>query len=88
MATAAGSAPSGGMEGVGGMMSTTGGAPLSQHTRDKANKTRFALESYYSQFLAQHAERELRNKKLEEVMAAEGSGYIDLNFYFELRTLA
>uniref|UniRef100_A0A914X1Z7 non-specific serine/threonine protein kinase n=1 Tax=Plectus sambesii TaxID=2011161 RepID=A0A914X1Z7_9BILA len=78
MATAAGSTapPNSGMEGVAPvgsiMTTTTGGVVLSQHTRDKANKTRFALESYYSQCLLQHSERENRNKKLEEVMAAEG----------------
>lgn len=45
---------------------------ISQYTRDKAVRTRLALESYYSQLIAQHAEREDRQKKLERIMADEG----------------
>ncbi len=47
---------------------------VSQYTKEKAHRTRLALESYYSQLLAQHSERQLRSKKLEDQMNDEGMG--------------
>uniref|UniRef100_A0A915IE39 Serine/threonine-protein kinase tricornered n=1 Tax=Romanomermis culicivorax TaxID=13658 RepID=A0A915IE39_ROMCU len=41
---------------------------ISQYTREKANRARLILESYYSNLLTQHAERESRYKKLEQKM--------------------
>lgn len=40
--------------------STFGGLQISQYTREKANRARLVLESYYSNLLTQHAERETR----------------------------
>lgn len=37
-----------------------GGLQISQYTREKANRARLVLESYYSNLLTQHAEREAR----------------------------
>lgn len=47
-------------------------AGISQYTIEKANRTRFAIENFYAQSLAQCQEREKRLRNLEEKMAAEG----------------
>ena len=47
--------------------------PFSQFTRDKASRTRIAIESFYAQAVTQCMEREVRAKRLEEKMAAEGT---------------
>lgn len=48
-------------------------AQFSQFTRDKASRTRIAIESFYAQAVTQCMEREARAKRLEEKMAAEGT---------------
>ncbi|OUC39583.1 hypothetical protein D917_04738, partial [Trichinella nativa] len=45
--------------------------PLSQYTKEKANRTRLILETYYSNLAMQKAERDLRFKKLEKLMEDE-----------------
>ncbi|KJH40430.1 kinase domain protein [Dictyocaulus viviparus] len=45
---------------------------VSQFMRDKASRTRLAIESYYAQIVTQSVERDSRAKKLEEKMIAEG----------------
>ncbi|VDM63050.1 unnamed protein product [Angiostrongylus costaricensis] len=45
---------------------------ISQFMRDKASRTRLAIESYYAQVVTQAIERESRAKRLEEKMTAEG----------------
>uniref|UniRef100_A0A914GUL7 non-specific serine/threonine protein kinase n=1 Tax=Globodera rostochiensis TaxID=31243 RepID=A0A914GUL7_GLORO len=45
---------------------------VSQYIRDKANRTRLSIESYYAQAMVQLAEREQRAEKLEKQMADEG----------------
>ncbi|VDM76276.1 unnamed protein product [Strongylus vulgaris] len=45
---------------------------ISQYMRDKASRTRLAIESFYAQTVTQAVERDSRAKKLEEKMAAEG----------------
>ncbi|EYC12248.1 hypothetical protein Y032_0048g1684 [Ancylostoma ceylanicum] len=45
---------------------------ISQFMRDKASRTRLAIESFYAQTVTQAVERDSRAKKLEEKMAAEG----------------
>uniref|UniRef100_A0A0K0D1J6 non-specific serine/threonine protein kinase n=1 Tax=Angiostrongylus cantonensis TaxID=6313 RepID=A0A0K0D1J6_ANGCA len=46
---------------------------ISQFMRDKASRTRLAIESYYAQVVTQAIERESRAKRLEEKMTAEGT---------------
>ncbi|CAD6190622.1 unnamed protein product [Caenorhabditis auriculariae] len=53
-------------------MSEPTDSSISQYTRDKASRTRIAVESYYAHRVTQCAERENRLKKLEEEMAAKG----------------
>jgi hypothetical protein len=48
------------------------GEPISQHLRDKANRARLSIESYYAQTALQSAERDLRSKKLEVQLADKG----------------
>lgn len=45
---------------------------ISQYTKDKANRTRLAIESYYAQAILYQAEREQRFEKLERDMINEG----------------
>uniref|UniRef100_A0A0N5A956 non-specific serine/threonine protein kinase n=1 Tax=Syphacia muris TaxID=451379 RepID=A0A0N5A956_9BILA len=45
---------------------------ISQYTIERANRTRFAIENFYAQSIAQCQERENRLKRLEEQMEAEG----------------
>ncbi|KAH7664905.1 Protein kinase domain containing protein [Aphelenchoides avenae] len=47
-------------------------APISQYTRDKANRCRLSIESYYAQAMLQCADRDQRLMKLEQRMAQEG----------------
>jgi len=42
---------------------------ISQYVRDKANRTRLSIESYYAQSAIQNVDRENRSKKLESQMA-------------------
>lgn len=51
---------------------TKGTGEISSYTREKAQRTRLALESYYSQLLGQQAERAERYRRLEAQMAEEG----------------
>jgi hypothetical protein len=52
---------------------------ISQYVRDKANRTRLSIESYYAQTLVQCAERDNRAKKLEKQMQEEGKTIIKKN---------
>lgn len=45
---------------------------ISQYVRDKANRARLSIESYYAQSLAHFNEREERLNKLEKKMAENG----------------
>ncbi|CAJ0574879.1 unnamed protein product, partial [Mesorhabditis spiculigera] len=45
---------------------------ISQYTRDKASRTRIAIESFYAQCVTQSVEREKRAQKLEEDMTLKG----------------
>lgn len=45
---------------------------ISQYMRDKANRTRLAIESYYAQSVVQLTEREQRAEKLEKQLLEEG----------------
>lgn len=45
---------------------------ISQYIRDKANRTRLSIESYYAQTMVQLTEREQRAEKLEQQMENEG----------------
>ena len=45
---------------------------ISQYIRDKANRTRLSIESYYAQAMAQLAERDQRAENLERQMDNEG----------------
>lgn len=47
---------------------------VSQYMRDKANRTRLAIESYYGQAITQFNEREERFNKLEKQLT-ESSKY-------------
>uniref|UniRef100_A0A914C6Z0 non-specific serine/threonine protein kinase n=1 Tax=Acrobeloides nanus TaxID=290746 RepID=A0A914C6Z0_9BILA len=50
---------------------------ISQYVRDKANRTRLSIESYYAQTLVQCAERDNRAKKLEKQMQEEGLSEVE-----------
>ena len=45
---------------------------MSSHTKERVTVTRVTLESFYSNLIAQHEEREMRQEKLEKVMGEEG----------------
>jgi hypothetical protein len=51
---------------------TTNQPQISQYIRDKANRTRLSIESYYAQAMVQLNEREQRAEKLEQQMSNEG----------------
>ncbi|KAH0618788.1 hypothetical protein JD844_018264, partial [Phrynosoma platyrhinos] len=56
-------------------MAMTGPAPcssMSNHTKERVTMTKVTLENFYSNLIAQHEEREMRQKKLEKVMEEEG----------------
>ena len=53
---------------------------ISQYTKDKANRTRLAIESYYAQAILYQAEREQRFEKLERDMINEGIINYGINF--------
>nr|KAF6463245.1 serine/threonine kinase 38 [Molossus molossus] len=56
-------------------MSMTGSTPcssMSNHTKERVTMTKVTLENFYSNLIAQHEEREMRQKKLEKVMEEEG----------------
>ncbi|GAB1300807.1 Serine/threonine-protein kinase 38 [Apodemus speciosus] len=53
----------------------TGSTPcssMSNHTKERVTMTKVTLENFYSNLIAQHEEREMRQKKLEKVMEEEG----------------
>ncbi|KAL7985252.1 hypothetical protein Chor_003822 [Crotalus horridus] len=45
---------------------------MSNHTKERVTMTKVTLENFYSNLIAQHEEREMRQKKLEKVMEEEG----------------
>lgn len=49
---------------------------ISQYIRDKANRTRLSIESYYAQAIAQLSEREQRAENLEQHLNNEGKSNI------------
>ncbi|XP_019805302.1 serine/threonine-protein kinase 38 isoform X2 [Orcinus orca] len=56
-------------------MAMTGSTPcsaMSNHTKERVTMTKVTLENFYSNLIAQHEEREMRQKKLEKVMEEEG----------------
>ncbi|KAF4013332.1 hypothetical protein G4228_004704 [Cervus hanglu yarkandensis] len=56
-------------------MAMTGSTPcssMSSHTKERVTMTKVTLENFYSNLIAQHEEREMRQKKLEKVMEEEG----------------
>eukprot|EP00072_Mus_musculus_P070919 XP_017172682.1 PREDICTED: serine/threonine-protein kinase 38 isoform X5 [Mus musculus] len=59
----------------GSAMAMTGSTPcssMSNHTKERVTMTKVTLENFYSNLIAQHEEREMRQKKLEKVMEEEG----------------
>ncbi|XP_055021611.1 serine/threonine-protein kinase 38 isoform X2 [Boleophthalmus pectinirostris] len=46
--------------------------PMSNHTKERVNMAKVTLENFYSNLIAQHEEREMRQQKLEKVMDQEG----------------
>lgn len=56
---------------------------ISQFMRDKASRTRLAIESFYAQTVTQTVERDSRAKKLEEKMAAEGIRFLNFSAWFQ-----
>uniref|UniRef100_A0AAV2M1S8 non-specific serine/threonine protein kinase n=1 Tax=Knipowitschia caucasica TaxID=637954 RepID=A0AAV2M1S8_KNICA len=45
---------------------------MSSHTKERVNMAKVTLENFYSNLIAQHEEREMRQLKLEKVMDQEG----------------
>uniref|UniRef100_A0A8C6UUA2 non-specific serine/threonine protein kinase n=1 Tax=Neogobius melanostomus TaxID=47308 RepID=A0A8C6UUA2_9GOBI len=45
---------------------------MSNHTKERVNMAKVTLENFYSNLIAQHEEREMRQQKLEKVMDQEG----------------
>lgn len=45
---------------------------ISSHTVDKVTKTKLTLETYYTNLISQHEERETRQRQLEQLMEQEG----------------
>ncbi|KAK0397215.1 hypothetical protein QR680_002037 [Steinernema hermaphroditum] len=57
----------------GSRTSNAGGVvEISQYTRDRANRTRLSLESFYAQMMVLCDERDNRWKKLEQQMSDQG----------------
>ncbi|ELK33809.1 Serine/threonine-protein kinase 38 [Myotis davidii] len=54
------------------MTSSTPCSSMSNHTKERVTMTKVTLENFYSNLIAQHEEREMRQKKLEKVMEEEG----------------
>ncbi|XP_077325200.1 serine/threonine-protein kinase 38-like isoform X2 [Lithobates pipiens] len=48
--------------------------PMSNHTRERVTVAKLTLETFYSNLILQHEERETRQKKLEIAMEEEGLG--------------
>ncbi|XP_063072041.1 serine/threonine-protein kinase 38 isoform X1 [Engraulis encrasicolus] len=48
------------------------GSSMSNHTKERVTMTKVTLENFYSNLIAQHEEREMRQQKLERVMDEEG----------------
>ncbi|XP_038675294.1 serine/threonine-protein kinase 38 isoform X2 [Scyliorhinus canicula] len=53
---------------------TTSYPTMSNHTKERVTITKVTLENFYSNLIAQHEEREMRQRKLEKVMEEEGLG--------------
>ncbi|XP_023192243.1 serine/threonine-protein kinase 38 isoform X1 [Xiphophorus maculatus] len=47
-------------------------ASMSNHTKERVTMAKVTLENFYSNLIAQHEEREMRQQKLEKVMDQEG----------------
>jgi len=45
---------------------------ISQYIRDKANRTRIAIESFYAQTIVQLTERDQKTEKFEQKMTKDG----------------
>ncbi|KAM9785833.1 serine/threonine-protein kinase 38 isoform 2-T2 [Neosynchiropus ocellatus] len=45
---------------------------MSNHTKERVTMAKMTLENFYSNLIAQHEEREMRQQKLEKVMDQEG----------------
>ncbi|XP_043932558.1 serine/threonine-protein kinase 38 [Protopterus annectens] len=45
---------------------------MSNHTKERVTMAKVTLENFYSNLIAQHEEREMRQKRLEKVMEEEG----------------
>ncbi|XP_055343238.1 serine/threonine-protein kinase tricornered-like [Paramacrobiotus metropolitanus] len=48
------------------------GTPVSEHTYDKAHKAKMTLQTYYSNLIEQHVDRQNRYRLLEKSMEQEG----------------
>lgn len=53
-----------------------GSIGVSQYTLERANRTRLLIENFYAQALAHCHERDIRIRKLEEKMKAEGKIFL------------
>uniref|UniRef100_A0AAX7TIW3 non-specific serine/threonine protein kinase n=1 Tax=Astatotilapia calliptera TaxID=8154 RepID=A0AAX7TIW3_ASTCA len=54
------------------MTSQTSYPSMSNHTKERVTMAKVTLENFYSNLIAQHEEREMRQQKLEKVMDQEG----------------
>uniref|UniRef100_A0AAY4EIL4 non-specific serine/threonine protein kinase n=1 Tax=Denticeps clupeoides TaxID=299321 RepID=A0AAY4EIL4_9TELE len=54
------------------MTGPTSCASMSNHTKERVTMAKVTLENFYSNLIAQHEEREMRQQKLEKVMDQEG----------------
>ncbi|XP_018602340.1 serine/threonine-protein kinase 38 isoform X1 [Scleropages formosus] len=54
------------------MTGQTSCSSMSNHTKERVTMAKMTLENFYSNLIAQHEEREMRQQKLEKVMDQEG----------------
>ncbi|KAJ8373273.1 hypothetical protein AAFF_G00266840 [Aldrovandia affinis] len=54
------------------MTGQTSCSSMSNHTKERVTMAKVTLENFYSNLIAQHEEREMRQQKLEKVMDQEG----------------
>ncbi|KAK5894111.1 hypothetical protein CesoFtcFv8_010834 [Champsocephalus esox] len=54
------------------MTSPSSCSSMSNHTKERVTMAKVTLENFYSNLIAQHEEREMRQQKLEKVMDQEG----------------
>ncbi|RXM95599.1 Serine/threonine-protein kinase 38 [Acipenser ruthenus] len=54
------------------MTGQTSCSSMSNHTKERVTMAKVTLENFYSNLIAQHEEREMRQQKLEKVMDEEG----------------